>query len=862
MKSEKSDNSKRLLTILTAIVILLAFAVIPTMAADPPDLIVSSININPDNTRAEDIVRVYVNESNNISAVVNNTGTGDVADSFDVCFDADGTKIGCAEVASLTAGASIVVSIEWTPTCADYSVMPGFPAQSLPITINVIADCNCTDCPTCPADGSNGQIAELDETNNTLSKVIPVIQQYSAYDVIGGVVNNGYKSKNFDCNTTEEPLTLSGYDSEIVGGGVVYNVSGEKISSFAPGNNSTRIHHIDIPNGATVKKVRLYVYWYDKWDNYMTYPTGCLADLSVNFSGTTFTTPDAAYNDQKGFGYYHSPKGTYAYDVTSEVTGSGDYTVVVENIDPANSTTLLGEMLFVVYEGADNNKKIQLWTLEGNDYLMAADDTHGSYNYGVSPEEATATVAFPGSIDLANVSSATLVSVVAQGMEDGSSMLFNNSVNKNDAWNSSTEAYPNSKINIESVDVKSYLASSSNNMGFQDTGTTGMQASNAILMVEYAAEGFELPFPVIPPGTTTIGNITVDAFIPANVGENATLVFFGEIAVIDSETYYVSTMTKPVGGTKFYMGADFTTEDFTLKRVVGEGESGVELANLTFDPAYVMFDYPMWLGKTWTATVNVTGTVNATGTEIPVDTTAVITGNVTEEVYLSVPYGTDIHSLVVEVNASLQDPPISKLEKYWLCGAEDAIIPKYQRYLNGVLVEELELIDIPGDGTPPEIQFIPPTPANNSINTTGYVNITVNVTDPSPGSDIDVVNVSVWNETGIYLDNETMHAFDEHKYYYNALLPNGNYTYKVYAKDVAGNMGVSETRVVKVNMSVLKGDANGNGIIDANDAFIVLRASVGLETVDLAIGDVNNNGIIDADDAFKILRASVGLETI
>ena len=60
----------------------------------------------------------------------------------------------------------------------------------------------------------------------------------------------------------------------------------------------------------------------------------------------------------------------------------------------------------------------------------------------------------------------------------------------------------------------------------------------------------------------------------------------------------------------------------------------------------------------------------------------------------------------------------------------------------------------------------------------------------------------------------------------------------------------------------LLGDVNNNGVIDADDSFKTLRASVGLETVDLNIADVNNNGVIDADDSFKILRASVGLEIL
>jgi len=450
-----------------------------------PDLNVNDVLVNPGNERYEDIVRVYVNQSNNISAVVYNNGPEDVTDDFDVCFEADGVNIGCATVTGgLSSGANTTISIDWTPTCANYPVMPGFPAQSLPLTINVTVDCNCSNCPTCP-DGSCGTITESDETNNIFSKVIPAIQVYNTINVIGGVVDNGYKSKNLDCDTTEEPLDQFKYYN-LIGGGVEYNVSGVKISSFNPEATDTRIHQIDLPSGATVKDARLYVYWYDKWYNFDTYPTGCLANLSVNFSGTDLI-PDTVYQDSKSFGFYQSPKGSSVFNVTSLMSGSGDYTAIVKNIEPigGNGTTLLGEMLVVIYDGADHGNEVQIWMLEGIDYLMAADDTHGSKDFSVSPEEATATVALSGgTIDPANVNTARLITVVAQGMELGSDMLFNGNVIKADAWDTPTEAYPGSKINVENVSVKSNLLESGNNMGFQDNGTTGMQASNAILIVE------------------------------------------------------------------------------------------------------------------------------------------------------------------------------------------------------------------------------------------------------------------------------------------------------------------------------------------------------------------------------------------
>ncbi|MCK4527689.1 carboxypeptidase regulatory-like domain-containing protein [candidate division WOR-3 bacterium] len=105
------------------------------------------------------------------------------------------------------------------------------------------------------------------------------------------------------------------------------------------------------------------------------------------------------------------------------------------------------------------------------------------------------------------------------------------------------------------------------------------------------------------------------------------------------------------------------------------------------------------------------------------------------------------------------------------------------------------------DTIPPSIEFIePPTPLNNSEVNVSYVNVSVNVTDYSSGIDNATV-VMVWNETG-YPMTEYMYAFTEGKYYcVVSNLENGNYTYWVQADDFAGNMRVSETRIVTVNVT-------------------------------------------------------------
>lgn len=59
----------------------------------------------------------------------------------------------------------------------------------------------------------------------------------------------------------------------------------------------------------------------------------------------------------------------------------------------------------------------------------------------------------------------------------------------------------------------------------------------------------------------------------------------------------------------------------------------------------------------------------------------------------------------------------------------------------------------------------------------------------------------------------------------------------------------------------IKGDVNGDGKINSEDALLTLKASVNLIKVDSNIGDVNNNGKIDSEDALMILKYSVGLIT-
>ena len=62
-----------------------------------------------------------------------------------------------------------------------------------------------------------------------------------------------------------------------------------------------------------------------------------------------------------------------------------------------------------------------------------------------------------------------------------------------------------------------------------------------------------------------------------------------------------------------------------------------------------------------------------------------------------------------------------------------------------------------------------------------------------------------------------------------------------------------------------KGDVNCDGKADYSDALLILRASIGLETLneeDVLFADVTGDGKADYSDALKILRASIGLEDL
>jgi hypothetical protein len=417
---------------------------------------------------------LYVNKVNGISALIWNNGTETISTSFDVTFDdayglIDTVTVDCTTPNELAPSENRTVLCDFTPSCSNYPLNDvSFPAKSLPVTIDVSV-----------------LYADSNMANNNPSQHVPAL----AGNILTGVVNNGYMSKNFDCDP-EDPLTLvEHYD--LTGGGVEYNVSGESFTLEPPSdpdnNTVTRSHGITLPSGATVVDARLYLYTNTNHGYYNQYAGGATSNLNVDFNGSGYQPPDVVYDDSKGFGGYLMNRRTAVFNVTSLMNDeSYTYNVVVKNIDPSNHTSLYGGKLVVVYEGADHGDKVEIVMLEGADWL------YKSSRYGTSVAEATGTSGFGAlSTPLGLVDSAELITeglfLGSRGAPPnaGANLLFNGEVIKEDAWCSNGwagEEYLGSRVFMETVDVTDDL-SASNNMAFQDEAEH-LTATGAILVVK------------------------------------------------------------------------------------------------------------------------------------------------------------------------------------------------------------------------------------------------------------------------------------------------------------------------------------------------------------------------------------------
>lgn len=323
----------------------------------------------------------------------------------------------------------------------------------------------------------------------------------------------------------DHPLTV--YEHGGIEGGMVYETVTDGsaytvLLALPPAGwptDLTQTISISIPECAVVKTARLYNYytWSTSDNNIATVPgVPAEAELALTNAATDETwtrtcvhgytdaqRPDVPnpiyyydgevvqYWDSKDQGYYSKtydyPSGTFAWNVTDLVTGSGTYIAKIENKDSTPTTGPAGEPtkwerfatygfgLLIVYE-IDEGPEVEYWVTEGCDLLYAYP------YYGVTPEMATTQAVFAGPVfELEDVVSASLTAVVSasdKGKYNKNMIYFN------DVEQGPSKAVSSYAIGLNSFDVLDLLSEEQNIAEIQDRRDYEA-ARNAFLVVEY-----------------------------------------------------------------------------------------------------------------------------------------------------------------------------------------------------------------------------------------------------------------------------------------------------------------------------------------------------------------------------------------
>ncbi|MCD4798702.1 MAG: DUF3344 domain-containing protein [Methanosarcinales archaeon] len=262
----------------------------------------------------------------------------------------------------------------------------------------------------------------------------------------------------------DKPLTI--FSHETITGNLTYSIGSSDYSGKLYPDNPYQVeHNISIPIGATVKFARLYAYWTWSVGSTDGYP-----DLKLTFDNDVLS-PAATYDDRKGFGNYDFPSGTWAYNVTNYVTGSGDHTTVIENTGPDNSYFLMdGVGMLVVYTESDGDE-IEYWIAEGCDLISSQPVS------GLTPEEATTQAVFSGTINLTNIKEATLTTVVQSGNDIDNMLIFNL-----ENWTGIYNGTPYANLDVDKRSVLNYLVDNNNTARIRAVDDY-MVPSNAFLVL-------------------------------------------------------------------------------------------------------------------------------------------------------------------------------------------------------------------------------------------------------------------------------------------------------------------------------------------------------------------------------------------
>ena len=259
---------------------------------------------------------------------------------------------------------------------------------------------------------------------------------------------------------------------------------------ISPGGTYPDSFELDIPDGSSIKIARLYAYW--TWSHAGV--EGTYPDMDVTFDGTEVKR-DRDYTDRKGSGSYDYPSGTYCYDVTDYISGSGVYLVEVENsATESKSFSMVGLLLLVIHEN-EKGEELEYWINEGCDIMDMKNIEYA--------EDAVTTAKFGGTIgrNIDEIKSVNLVTIVPNGDKGKNILMFNDGI-----WNGVYAGDPYSDLAIDERDVTDYLVAKDNVVKIQDDGDY-LVPSGAVMILRYIA-GREEPGPTRTPTPSPSPTVT------------------------------------------------------------------------------------------------------------------------------------------------------------------------------------------------------------------------------------------------------------------------------------------------------------------------------------------------------------------
>jgi hypothetical protein len=316
--------------------------------------------------------------------------------------------------------------------------------------------------------------------------------------------------------------TLITLSPGVTHGGVLFVNTTGPAQVLGTGASATKAIRATLPEGASPKSARLYLYTARAPDE-----TGASTgtDLPVTISGKV-SPPVATYRDCRQGGISCTRVETRVWDLpVSQVAGSDIPVTVRHPGGGAGEITYCGAALVVVYE-RPGDPETGYWIAEGADSILADPDL------SIPGSDALTTVEFAGIVNRSRVQQATLLSVSTSPADDpgnGDQVAFNGN-----EWES---AFSGDGVRIALLEVRPYLEESGNQLAITSEPVTKrgdlIENRNAILVVVYGESPAEDEGGVVP--TTTPGegaqNIT-----PAGTGAPPPVTTGGILAAGEPET--------------------------------------------------------------------------------------------------------------------------------------------------------------------------------------------------------------------------------------------------------------------------------------------------------------------------------------